>query len=131
MAIGPYPGNGHSWPRGHWTIGIWNEPDQQGFGEPAGHLLASGDWQIDATLAQDTPSGWQFNINQRTKGLLGAYIMEALVSKANTLIPQLYPINSHPQPVQNDEPYALDTINAAYSQYLDSTPDGLLKQKGT
>lgn len=129
MAVGPYPGNGFVWSRGPYTLGIWVEPDHGGFGDAAvlGHKDGAA-WAIDATLMQGDAGSWQYLINNQASGLIGKYYVEQILVRANFHIPTLYPVNAHPQPVQNTEPYAIDTMNALISQFTKPTAEGLLQQ---
>lgn len=131
--IGPTQGNGFVWKRGPYTLGIWVESDQGGFGEPLvlGYLGTNG-WQVVSTIMEDTPGGWQNVIDTQYGGSLGRFIMERCVKNINLELDTFFPLNPYANtPVPPDAKYSKDATNAAIAQYLDCTTDGLLKQKGT
>lgn len=128
--VGPSVGNGFTWTRGPYTVGVWNEPDMSGFGEPMviGHLSLAG-WIIDGTIYQDTPDGWQNTIDVRENGLIGSYYAEYIMPKVNDLLPIMYPLNPYiGVPIANTDKYSKDVWNALLSQYTGVDANGNLIQ---
>ena len=139
MAIGPSPGDGYSWQRGPWTLGLQVLPDAGGFGEALVLLhLTPGGWEVGPTVMMDVPGAWQDIINIREPdlttedihdGLEGAYYVKDLMPKINKLIEQFYPINPLAGTlIKNTDRYSRDGFNAMIAQYTGNTEDGKLMQ---
>ena len=116
-SVGPLPGRSCILANAPFPVAVWIEPDQgDGFGDALvlGHQ-AGPMWLIDATIFQPGDAGaWQYLADHA--GGLGALIV-AQFPKINANCKARYDFTVRVDPVQNTEPYSLDTASAVLGQY--------------
>lgn len=130
MTIGPSPGNGFIWTRGPYTLGLWVDNDQGGFGMPL--VLGHKDgptWVVDGSIRQEDEGGWRNLITAQAHGQIGTFYIANLLPLINADIELLYPLNPHSNvPVQQTDAWTKDIFNALIAQFTKADQAGKLEQ---